>query len=118
MFINIDSSNDSTAAELAEKILSHYALGGFSSDIIAAQKVTQDSSRTNTQRPRNPTNAGNLLITTYPYKHNSVEKKASALAKEKGPFESVMERESELGCPSAKRDRIRAQGLAKASPVA
>ncbi|CAB0032282.1 unnamed protein product [Trichogramma brassicae] len=56
-FINIDSSNNSTAVELAEKILGHYALSNFSSDIITARKVPQDSSGTKA-RPGNPATVG------------------------------------------------------------
>ncbi|CAB0041761.1 unnamed protein product, partial [Trichogramma brassicae] len=90
-FINIDSSNDSTAVELAEKILSHYALSGFSSDIITTRKVTQDLSGTNAQRPGNPTTGGKKDSVIVKFKSAALRDRVLKVVREKGttPYSEI-----------------------------
>ncbi|CAB0035086.1 unnamed protein product [Trichogramma brassicae] len=89
-FINIDSSNNSTAVELAEKILGHYALSNFSSDIITARKVPQDSSGTKA-RPGNPATVGKKDSIIVKLKSAAVRDRVLEVVREKGatPYSEI-----------------------------
>ncbi|KAL7305837.1 hypothetical protein TKK_0002079 [Trichogramma kaykai] len=90
-FINIDSSNDSTAVEVSEKILSRYALDGFSSDIITARKVSQDSSGMGAQCPGNPTTANKKNSVIVKFKSAAVQDRVLEVVREKGatPYSEI-----------------------------
>ncbi|KAL7292347.1 hypothetical protein TKK_0013950 [Trichogramma kaykai] len=83
-FINIDLSNESTAVEVSEKILSHYALSGFCSDIITARKVPQDSSGTSAPRTESSTTAGKKDSVIVKFKRAAVRDRVLEVVREKG----------------------------------